>query len=831
MSTKDALIPITFSDVNLEKLESIDNVRKILQICFLYGSDKAFHALCSVVSMGKTFVSPIKRRSNMHDPKIDLYVRLVRSQYHESKNHCSAQDLTYIEFARSIQSFSDMWSSQYPFDELLSLSFLVDMDQLGKITCEGFLKFINAVELAANHNPSNRKVALNRFYDTRREILYKLVVDAIPERDLRDKLTSLSIAAYRYRLHPLQSFFELVVDKNDSTEGGLLEQKSKGTGIAIITNDSTICMIKQLIGAVNAHIKDSQVLATAAVTAGGNCTTGSSKLSRLQKVKELKRRAQLGAYDPKIHSLPGATGSIAGISMLEGDLDKENSNQQQQSISGETILNGSKNGGGISTSKENSNLLQSPSSRKSKSNKPTITTTSTRTRTTDSPRSSSGSSKGHRRLRSRGSHDLDQLLNSISSEGDADVDEMKKRETKEVITSRNCCENDDAAPSTAAVDGGGSGGDLITKQTLVTSELSGAASAVVLPVVVTPNHGTGNVVAEDALRTSSTKPTAASVPVVSTPVPVAVPASASAGTKLPQWRQQMDTAETKLHQNSTLPRDGSIARNENLISNSFDATTRIDLEELEQELRMMGADNFDSTSSRGGSTNADGSGIMNTRTPHKDKENHRDCEREEDHSSGFSDSISLAYSISPPSNNISIKFPSHALQAVASAAAVAATAAAAHEEQDQEDVSTGTGIILESLKQEGKEDDTLQNGHQQEMQQSCIYTKSVFMDMKRELQFIKAENQRLRDELDRGERIAAPGPFSVLSSESSVTTTTGTNGASAVNVTVASHAIQVMGAEEARTIIDKLQLPLLEEVNALRDTVMMQKCIISNIIM
>ncbi|KAJ1442364.1 hypothetical protein B484DRAFT_442166 [Ochromonadaceae sp. CCMP2298] len=235
---------IEFTLEELQALQRAGDIVYPLKVCFLYGSDEAFHALCSVVTFGKDLASPSKRIKR--DARIDLYNRLLRSQQPDLKNYTGV-NLSYYEFAGAVQNFSDRWSSQYPFDELLSLAFIVDGEEAGQVSCNGFKTFIEEVEHAGRTNPSFPKEALNAYYDVRREKLYKHAMTAFDSVELRDKLAYLAVLACQFQMQPLHSLFEL------------LEIQSENQA------EDVVGFIVQLCTAVNERIQEAAAAASLAV--------------------------------------------------------------------------------------------------------------------------------------------------------------------------------------------------------------------------------------------------------------------------------------------------------------------------------------------------------------------------------------------------------------------------------------------------------------------------------------------------------------------------------------------------------------------------------------
>lgn len=229
---------IEFTVNELQELQKLNDVVDVLKICFIYGSDEAFHSLCSVVTLGKDVSSPSKRIKR--DARIDLYGKIVQCSYPNVLN-AAAKPISYYEFATGIQQFSERWS-QHPFDELLSLAYLVDVDQTGEITCGGFSSFIDEVEASYRINPSYPREALDDMYDRYRETLYKLVMTAVPDITLRNKLGLLAMLSSQFQLQPLTALFEL-----PST----LTRK-----VATVSSEIAVGFIIQLTGMVNRCIHE-----------------------------------------------------------------------------------------------------------------------------------------------------------------------------------------------------------------------------------------------------------------------------------------------------------------------------------------------------------------------------------------------------------------------------------------------------------------------------------------------------------------------------------------------------------------------------------------------
>ena len=225
---------IEFTIEELEALQQAENLSHVLKICFLFGSDEAFHALCSMVEYGKDMSATSKRIKR--DARIDLYKRIVLYPFphlHDPVN----KSLTYSQFAAACVHFSDRWRNQFPFDELLSLAFIVDREEKGVIDLKVFTSFIDDVDRAFHSNPSFPNEAWNAYYDQRREKLFKHVMSAFQSIDLRNKLAYLASLACQFHLQPLTSLFEILQSETETP------------------NEQIIGFIVQLTGAVNQGIK------------------------------------------------------------------------------------------------------------------------------------------------------------------------------------------------------------------------------------------------------------------------------------------------------------------------------------------------------------------------------------------------------------------------------------------------------------------------------------------------------------------------------------------------------------------------------------------------
>lgn len=218
---------IEFCVEELLLLRSAPSLRVALEVCFLYGSDEAFHALCSLLLFGRDMCSPNKRIKA--EAKLDFYSKLL-AKHHP---HCKlphSRHMTYSEFASSLGNMNDRWTTTYTIDELISLAYIVDIDEQGVISYDTYLRFTCEVERATRSNINDPKESLDAMYDHRREVLYAHhVMAAIDLPELRDKLASLAVLASQCSLQPLQSLHELPVladqemSPNDSLIGFLLE--------------------------------------------------------------------------------------------------------------------------------------------------------------------------------------------------------------------------------------------------------------------------------------------------------------------------------------------------------------------------------------------------------------------------------------------------------------------------------------------------------------------------------------------------------------------------------------------------------------------------------
>lgn len=218
---------IEFCVEELLLLRSAPSLRVALEVCFLYGSDEAFHALCSLLLFGRDLCSPNKRIKA--EAKLDFYSKLLVKHH----PHCKlphSRHMTYSEFASSLRNMNDRWTTTYTMDELISLAYIVDIDERGVISYDAYLRFTCEVERAARSNINDPKESLDAMYDHHREVLYAHhVMAAIDLPELRDKLAYLAVLASQCSLQPLQSLHELpvLVDQemspNDSLIGFLLE--------------------------------------------------------------------------------------------------------------------------------------------------------------------------------------------------------------------------------------------------------------------------------------------------------------------------------------------------------------------------------------------------------------------------------------------------------------------------------------------------------------------------------------------------------------------------------------------------------------------------------
>lgn len=253
---------IEFTIDELQALHSVSNIAQVLKICFLYASDEAFHALCSIVMNGKDLSSTSKRIKR--DARIDLYTKIVSTQHPHLRDYVH-KSLTYFEFALACRTFSERWSTQFPIDELISLAILVDKHETGKVTFDGFMEFMEDVEAAFHRNPSYPNDALDALYDGKRETLFKHVMVAFTSIDLRNKLAYLSSLASQFHMQPLTALYEL-------THG---EEEAE--------TENVIGFVIQLTGAVNKGIKDIEEARERQAQANRSAfssPSGSSKSSR-----------------------------------------------------------------------------------------------------------------------------------------------------------------------------------------------------------------------------------------------------------------------------------------------------------------------------------------------------------------------------------------------------------------------------------------------------------------------------------------------------------------------------------------------------------------------
>jgi len=222
---------IEFLVEELLLLRSTLGLRVALEVCFLYGSDEAFHALCSLLLFGRDLCSPNKRVKA--DAKLEFYSKLL-TKHHPHCKQPNSRHMTYSEFASSLQSMNDRWATTYSIDELISLAYIVDIDEQGIITYDAYLRFTCEVERAARSNINDPKESLDSLYDHRREVLYAHVMAAIELPELRDKLALLAVLANQCSLQPLHSLHQLSpelrsgkeevpANYNDSLIGFLLE--------------------------------------------------------------------------------------------------------------------------------------------------------------------------------------------------------------------------------------------------------------------------------------------------------------------------------------------------------------------------------------------------------------------------------------------------------------------------------------------------------------------------------------------------------------------------------------------------------------------------------
>ena len=230
---------VEFSIDELQALQGTVNITHVLQLSFLYGSDEAFHALCSLVSLGKDLASPSKRAKR--NARIDLYCKLVSMHVpgEQKKEKIVNKCVTYAQFAVSLQSMSERWSSQYLFDELLSLGFILDKEGSGVISFQCLSVFMDDVEHAKRSNPSYPDDALSALYDSRREAMCKPVLAALVSEQLRNKLLYLGAMACQFQMQPLTALTELLEVEPDAF------------------NESVIGFLIQLTSTVNGGIRES----------------------------------------------------------------------------------------------------------------------------------------------------------------------------------------------------------------------------------------------------------------------------------------------------------------------------------------------------------------------------------------------------------------------------------------------------------------------------------------------------------------------------------------------------------------------------------------------
>jgi hypothetical protein len=239
---------IEFVVEELQALHATSNLADVLKICFMYGSEEAYLALCSIVAFGKDLASPSKRIKR--DARLELYSRIVSVHFPNiTQKQKVKKSLTYVEFALALQTFSDRWS-QYPFDELISLAYIIDKEEVREINCAMFVKFIQEVELTVHTHPSNPQAGLEMYYAFRRGELYKLVMNTFESQQLRDKLGMVCYLASQFNLHPLTSLVELVI-----TEGSEL------------STESVVGFVVQLAAAVNQGMRDAAAAHEAAIVA------------------------------------------------------------------------------------------------------------------------------------------------------------------------------------------------------------------------------------------------------------------------------------------------------------------------------------------------------------------------------------------------------------------------------------------------------------------------------------------------------------------------------------------------------------------------------------
>ena len=233
----DSVETVEFTVEELEALHAAKDVAHVIKIAFLFGSDEAFHALCSLVRNAKDLSSTSKRIKR--EARINFYNGLVETQF-PHLNNFSERNLTYLEFGAACQTFSDRWTSQYLLDELVSLAFIIDKDETGEISLDVFMEFIEDVDRAFHSNPSNPTEALEDLYDSRREKLFRYVMEAFPSVELRTKLASLASVACQLNIQPLCTLIDLVETDIDPQA------------------EDVIGFVIQLTGTVNQGIKDIQ---------------------------------------------------------------------------------------------------------------------------------------------------------------------------------------------------------------------------------------------------------------------------------------------------------------------------------------------------------------------------------------------------------------------------------------------------------------------------------------------------------------------------------------------------------------------------------------------
>lgn len=225
---------VEFTIDELQALQHASDLAHVLKVCFLYGSDEAFHALCAVVQYGKDLAATSKRIKR--DARIDLYRKLA-VVHHPHAQDPAHKTLSYYEFATSLTTFSERWSTHFPFDELLSLAFVVDRGEYGVISLDVFMSFIEDVDRAFHSNPSYPNEALDAYYDGRRETLFKHVMAAFQSVELRNKLAYLASLACQFHVQPLTALFEMLESDTD------------------MPNEQIVGFIVQLTGTVNHGLK------------------------------------------------------------------------------------------------------------------------------------------------------------------------------------------------------------------------------------------------------------------------------------------------------------------------------------------------------------------------------------------------------------------------------------------------------------------------------------------------------------------------------------------------------------------------------------------------